>query len=195
MLLVLAALVLSVSCGHYEKRYNGDEISDDDDDDLGPGSDDDDGGDDDSQIDDDDGPGIDNYSWVNDKGDTVELYDYLGDVVMLNVGAGWCKPCREDAPNIEDQLYQPFKDQGFTLIELIVEDDLYQIPSAEFLQSWRDQYDLSYIICADPDWTLLSYFDTISLPFALILDRELKPVFQSHGYDEAIFTDTIEELL
>ncbi len=138
---------------------------------------------------------LDNYSWTDDGGNTVELYDYMGDVVMLNVGAGWCAPCRENAPKFEENIYQSYKDQGFTLIGLIVEDDLYQSPTEEFLQSWRDQYNLNYIICADPEWSLQQLFEINSLPFTLILDREMIPRFHSYEYDEVIFADTIEDLL
>ncbi len=191
-MILFASLIAVMSCGHYEGRYDGDDIDSDDDADSDSDDDDDD---DIIPDDDDDGQALNNYSWTNDEGDTVELYDYMGDVVMLNVGAGWCVPCRDDAPKLEEDLYQPYKDQGFTIIELIVEDDLYQNPGEEFLQSWRDEYDLSYVICADPEWTLEPYFDMLSLPFALILDRDMIPRFKSHGYDEAIFADTIEDLL
>ncbi len=46
------------------------------------------------------------------EGQTVSLSDYRGKYVMIDFWAGWCKPCREENPNVV-RLYNKYKDQGF----------------------------------------------------------------------------------
>lgn len=187
----------AVGCGTCEGRYDGDEIEEGDDvfggdDDVPPLPTDDD---DDDIGDDDGGEPLPNWSWENDDGDTVELYDFKGKVLVLGTGAGWCIPCREEAPQLEADLYQEYKDEGFEIIELLVEDNENDPPSTDFLRQWRAEYGLTYTVCADPGWTLLPYFTEGSLPFNMIVDRNLVPQFTSHGYDKAVFQGLIEDLL
>lgn len=51
-------------------------------------------------------------SLPNPEGQTVNLSDFRGKYVMIDFWAGWCKPCREENPNVV-RLYNQYKDQGF----------------------------------------------------------------------------------
>jgi len=48
----------------------------------------------------------------NPEGQIVKLSDFRGKYVMIDFWAGWCKPCREENPNVV-RLYNEYKDQGF----------------------------------------------------------------------------------
>lgn len=48
----------------------------------------------------------------NPEGEMVSLSDFRGKYVMIDFWAGWCKPCREENPNVV-KLYNQYKDQGF----------------------------------------------------------------------------------
>ena len=50
-----------------------------------------------------------------DGNTSVRLSDLRGKVVMLNVWASWCKPCEQEAPELE-AAWQLYKDQDFVLI-------------------------------------------------------------------------------
>jgi peroxiredoxin len=188
-LVAAVALAGFVACGHFEGRYDGAPI------DTG----DDDGGSGGGILGDDDSAGgtpLNNYSWTNDNGDGVQLYDYKGDVVLLNFGAGWCQPCREEAPNLESEIYETYHDRGFEIIELLVEDNSNRPPDQDFLQSWRDEYGLTYEVCADPNWTTIQDLTTdLTLPYGLFLDRDLVPRYESRGYDRAVYEELIQLLL
>jgi len=45
----------------------------------------------------------------------VKLSELRGQVVMLNVWASWCKPCEQEAPELE-AFWQDYKDRGVVLI-------------------------------------------------------------------------------
>jgi thiol-disulfide isomerase/thioredoxin len=54
-------------------------------------------------------------------GKAQRLQDHKGKVVLVNVWATWCVPCRTEMPKLE-QLYQQRRDQGFIVFGLSCED-------------------------------------------------------------------------
>lgn len=51
----------------------------------------------------------------NPEGQMVNLSDFRGKYVMIDFWAGWCKPCREENPNVV-RLYNKYKDKGFEVL-------------------------------------------------------------------------------
>lgn len=51
-------------------------------------------------------------SLPNPAGETVSLSDFRGKYVLVDFWAGWCKPCRDENPNVV-RLYEKYKDKGF----------------------------------------------------------------------------------
>ncbi|WP_156810324.1 TlpA disulfide reductase family protein [Nitritalea halalkaliphila] len=51
-------------------------------------------------------------SLPNPDGDIVNLSDLRGKYVLIDFWAGWCRPCREENPNIV-RLYQQYNEKGF----------------------------------------------------------------------------------
>ena len=49
------------------------------------------------------------------SGQAVRLSAYRGQVVLVNIWATWCPPCREEMPSME-RLHERLKDRGFVLL-------------------------------------------------------------------------------
>ena len=69
----------------------------------------------------DDRPDAPSFSLPDTNGDKVDLADFKGKVVLLNFWATWCPPCRAEMPEMQ-QLHQAFKDKGFTVLAVSIDD-------------------------------------------------------------------------
>jgi cytochrome c biogenesis protein CcmG/thiol:disulfide interchange protein DsbE len=55
------------------------------------------------------------FSLTSFEGETIQLSDYRGQVVVLNFWASWCPPCREEAPYLEE-FWRKYREKGVVFI-------------------------------------------------------------------------------
>ena len=132
-----------------------------------------------------------NFSLKSRSGETVELGDLKGDVVMINFWATWCGPCRKEMPHLE-ALHQRYKDLGFTLLGVNVEDD--QKGALKYLE----ETPVSFEILFDPANRVSELYDVIAMPSTVMVDREGNMRYMHRGYQsgyENEYQTQIRELL
>lgn len=100
-------------------------------------------------------------------GTPIALADFKGEVVMLNVWATWCKPCREEIPAL-DSLHREFGPRGFRVVGVSIDvaGDTAQI--AGFARELGASYDL----WLDPDDKVSTTFRAIGVPSTALIDRD-----------------------
>lgn len=102
-------------------------------------------------------------------GGTIDLADARGDVVLLNVWASWCAPCRAEAPILE-QVWQDVQDEGVQFIGLDTRD------SDAAANAFVERFGLTYPSIIDRDGRLqLRFGDTLppqAIPSTVFIDRQ-----------------------
>jgi peroxiredoxin len=102
-------------------------------------------------------------------GETFRLADHRGDVVVLNVWASWCAPCRAEAPTLA-ALSEELQAQGVTFVGLDTRD------SDASARAFIDRFGIEYANVIDRDGQLqLLFSDTLppqAIPSTLVIDRE-----------------------
>ena len=115
----------------------------------------------------------------NIDGETQNLNDLKGKVVVLDFWATYCPPCLDEIPHL-NQLQTQYKATGLEIIGLHVggEEDRPKVPS--FAKKLKINYAL-----ATPESALeqLIFSDENSIPQTLVFDREGKLVERFIGYD------------
>lgn len=55
------------------------------------------------------GDKVPNFTLTTFKGNEIQLHDLVGKVVVLNFWASWCKPCEQEAQDLQDawEFYEP----------------------------------------------------------------------------------------
>ena len=98
------------------------------------------------------------------SGKTERLEDQKGKVVLVNIWATWCGPCREEFPKL-DHLYQERKDQGFVVFGFSTEDPALQ---RKFVQQVPVSFPLLTTGSGVPDF----YKDIVRYPAFILIDRK-----------------------
>lgn len=93
------------------------------------------------------------------------LADYRGRVVLVNLWATWCPPCRAEMPILQD-FFERHGEQGFTVVA--VDDG----EPAEAVRAFAAQYGLDFPIWLDPTYEATDRaFRTRGLPSSYLIDR------------------------
>ena len=98
------------------------------------------------------------------NGVPVSLADYRGSVVLVNLWATWCPPCRQEMPTLQ-AFYDRYKEDGFVLIAIDQEE------TREVVQPFVEEFDLTFPIWLDIDYLAQREFKTMSLPSSYVIDR------------------------
>lgn len=99
-------------------------------------------------------------------GNPASLADYSGRVVLVNLWATWCPPCKAEMPAFES-FYQKHKDEGFVIVAINDGD-----PTQDVLQFVED-YGLTFPVWLDPQYIATEQaFKTLNLPSSFVIDRE-----------------------
>jgi thiol-disulfide isomerase/thioredoxin len=102
-------------------------------------------------------------------GKTQRLADQKGKVVLVNIWATWCAPCRNEMPKL-DQLYRERKDQGFMVFGLSDED-------VNLQQKYLKEVPVSYPLLTLRGEVPSIYRDIARYPAIFLIDRrgQLQP--------------------
>jgi len=93
------------------------------------------------------------------------LADYHGQVVLVNLWATWCAPCKEEMPTLQ-AFHNKHKENGFVVIAINDGD-----PLSDVLQFVKD-YELTFPIWLDPTYTATEQaFKSLNLPSSYVIDR------------------------
>jgi cytochrome c biogenesis protein CcmG, thiol:disulfide interchange protein DsbE len=104
-------------------------------------------------------------SLMDTEGISRSLADYRGQVVLVNLWATWCPPCKEEMPALQS-FYNEHKAQGFVVIAINDGD-----PTADVLQFVKD-YGLTFPVWLDPTYIATEQaFKTLNLPSSFVIDR------------------------
>jgi peroxiredoxin len=124
-------------------------------------------------------------------GNTVNLAQYRGQVVMINFWATWCGPCRQEMPLLE-QLYRKYKPMGFTLLGVNVE------PDSAAAARWLEATPVSFPILFDVDSKVSKLYSVQGMPSTVIVDRKGQVRWVHRGYkpgDENHYLDQVRALV
>ena len=103
------------------------------------------------------------FDTVDTEGNTERLSDQSGKVVLVNIWATWCAPCRNEMPKL-DHLYRERKEKGLVVFGLSDEDVSVQ-------QKYVQQVPVSYPLLTQKGKVPNFYRDIARYPAIFLIDR------------------------
>lgn len=100
-------------------------------------------------------------------GERVALSDLEGEVVLLNVWATWCVPCRQEIPELQ-ALHEEHAEDGLRVVGVTVDSRSAEAEVRRFI----DDFGMTYDVWWDPDQTAVATFEAVGVPLTVLIDRD-----------------------
>lgn len=95
------------------------------------------------------------------------LADYRGRVLMINVWATWCLPCRVEMPSIE-ALHKAYGPKGLKVVAVSIDDP----GTEEAIRAFAKQYGLTFEILHDAKGAITDAYDITGYPETFIIGKD-----------------------
>lgn len=118
----------------------------------------------------------------NVNGGTMSLGDYSGKVMLVNLWATWCGPCRSEIPELV-KLHREFKLKGFEIVGLSTEDPT---NSAESVKNFVQNFNMAYQVGWAPPEVSISFMQMTqrdAIPQSFIISRDGRVLKQFVGFN------------
>lgn len=119
------------------------------------------------------------YAATNVDGSKFDLATRRDKVVLLNLWATWCGPCRYEIPELQS-IHDKYAARGFEVIGVSVDEG-----SPEPVKAFIDERKMTYPQVLDPEGQLATLLQTSVLPTSVLLDRSGRIVWKKFGAIEA----------
>jgi len=125
-------------------------------------------------------------------GKKVTLSELRGKIVLINLWATWCPPCRAEMPALEN-AYEQYKDSGVVILGLNVTNQ----DSEKDIPLFVDEFGLTFPILLDRDGSVSALYQLRGLPTTYFVNREgiIRTVVVGGPMNETFIRSKIEALL
>jgi cytochrome c biogenesis protein CcmG, thiol:disulfide interchange protein DsbE len=94
------------------------------------------------------------------------LADYRGQVVLLNVWATWCEPCKVEMPSMEE-LYRVYGPRGVHIVAVSIDNTA----GEDSIRTYAKNLGLTFEILHDPTHAIERAYQTTGYPESFVIDR------------------------
>lgn len=117
-----------------------------------------------------------NFSAFDLEGTPRSLDDYRDKVLLVNIWATWCPPCREEMPSMQ-RLYQEIDDDRFEILAISIdapfgETDPFGREGGN-LEAYRDSLGITFTLLHDPSGKVQQTFQTTGVPESFVIDEKV----------------------
>jgi thiol-disulfide isomerase/thioredoxin len=109
------------------------------------------------------------FTFANDKGESIDLSKWKGRVVLLNLWATWCTPCKKEMPDLA-KLQTALGSKDFEVVALSVDRKGLDASKA-FLTEIGASNLAAYV---EPEAKSLAALQALGLPATVLIDRQGK---------------------
>lgn len=126
------------------------------------------------------------------SGDPIKLANYSGKVLLVNLWATWCGPCRTETPELV-KLHKEFQSRGVEMIGLSTEDP---DASAQTVIDFVREYEVDYQI----GWAKREVAQTLmqgrtSIPQSFVIARDGRILKRFIGFDPQVTPPQLKKAL
>ncbi|HEY61273.1 MAG TPA: TlpA family protein disulfide reductase [Anaerolineae bacterium] len=132
------------------------------------------------------------FSLKNQTDESVVLSEFMGNVILINLWASWCLPCRKEMP-IMQRVYQDYKDKGFIVFAVNVTNQDNRSDAIAFFE----KNNLSFPLLFDDTGDVSNLYRLHSLPTTFFVGRDgiIDDIVYGGPMSEALIRTKVEQML
>jgi peroxiredoxin len=115
------------------------------------------------------------FSAFDLEGNTVTLDDHRGKVLLVNLWATWCTPCKAEMPSMQ-RLYEEIQDDDFEILAVSIDqvtgDHEPGNPLGGKIEAFADSLNLTFPVLHDPEGGISVIYQASGVPESFVLDRD-----------------------
>jgi peroxiredoxin len=120
-------------------------------------------------------------------GETVRLSDFVGKVVVVNIWAPWCQPCRRETKGFA-KLYERYQSRGLVILGVAIQ------TSESAVRSFAEECGIRWAVGIDDD--ILKTYDAVGLPDTYVFSPDGSLVKEFIGFThEEVLRPLLESML
>lgn len=122
-------------------------------------------------------------------GQQVALSELRGKVVLVNIWATWCPPCRAELPMIEE-AQRRYGERGFVVLAVN------QAEERALVADFMREHGLSFPVLLDSDGAVSRLYATQALPSSFFIDRQgvIRTLYRG-PLTQSVMAGVIEQLV
>jgi cytochrome c biogenesis protein CcmG, thiol:disulfide interchange protein DsbE len=142
-----------------------------------------------------------NFTVSTLDGGQVSLSDYRDKVVLVNIWATWCPPCRQEMPSME-RLYKALRGEDFEILAVSVDAPLGETDASGNrggdLRAFAKEFGLTFPILHDPSGDIQDLYQTTGVPESFVIGKDgmiYKKVAGPSEWDMPVNQELVRRLL
>lgn len=129
------------------------------------------------------------FTLLDTTGAPVSLYQFAGDVIVVNFFATWCPGCNDEAQSLEHEIWRTYRQYGVTVLAIDLQEQL------AVVVPWIANQGVTYRVVMAPNWNVFAQFPFAGgLPYNAIIDRDMVLRYGHVGYERDVLLQMLDNL-
>lgn len=136
------------------------------------------------------------FKLIDQHGGEVNLYDYHGKVIVLDLSVMWCGPCQLAAMDADD-FVRSFGEENVVYVTLLIEDHYGNTPDKEDLELWAKSFgiEINPVLGASREFLNKTGYQVTGWPTFYFIDRDMVLKDIMTGYSSPIMVAKVQAIL
>jgi len=139
---------------------------------------------------------LENLTFKNADGTDFTLNDIYADennkLLLVSTSSGWCVSCIEEQAKLQER-FDVWEEKGLFILLSTFEDAQFRAATPEYAGEWKERYNLTYKVVADPPFVFQNYYDKTATPMVMLVDVDTMSILKiMTGFDASVVDAIIE---
>ena len=127
--------------------------------------------------------------FLDARGERVDLGDFKGSYLLVNVWATWCEPCREEMPAL-DQLARDLGDRNIRVMPVSID-----LNGAVSVEGFYERHNLNDLpVYVDPSQNIMQSLNVFGIPTTVLIDPAGREIGRMVGPAQWDSQETLDQL-